>query len=788
MVPPAQAVPAPSGSAGFDPATVVALHRSVGNAQVQRMLQRQTSGRARSGAVAGPEAAKHAADALNDVKGKLSLKELSFEGLAAFIATVTGLESATGTASASLDVEFGATVGTGIANAADISVYLPITLSGAFSVGDDRRFRVDGSIGFGVQVEAKIKRLFKVHAGGALSIGLSGAYQDHYHFAARVFEAIAKLIRKLKSVIAKVLRSRDKEVDPKLAAEVQKLGPPPKGWEQLAQIPMEFWQLKKTAAVTAGFDFAETAGIESGLSYESSTSHKKDDEGNEIIKKGSTKTLSVEVYCNWGGAVDVKIGLTVTRIEGDANPDNDGDYMAVRLQPGKGIPITPEFVERLAERIPTSLENFSKASFESAMDQNIKDAAGSSYGEMFDDPAAATEQTGGIDFAFIRDMAGKGETDENKPRFLAFKPGDWSLMYARIFKGKSIGFEGEAAAPVVPGVNVGTKAGFGFNRESGMVEILGAKSLAYFRSFYNGLLNRGDRGLAQWQSWKKQNELYLHRFMEAVGTPGTPAYAEAAELHAEIESAALDLPGVGTMNKIATPGFAALKKKASAFQPGCAEWFKPENVKKADQQKRRATYMRQGYDLLDELFDAYLEVYRQKVLLEDKKAWHHKGNLVAGVNLLGSWAQVDIARIDAIKGDEDDSWLTNLRIAAEYGYKARLSINGRRPIMAFEFQGDSDGDVAGIREDFRKKVKAKFKHLEDFPLDLAMLDKDTHDHYKKLKTHMATPEGVNRKVRSEAQARRDAAWNSSLDGHLDKVFDVILDAPVKSRPPAKAKK
>ena len=460
----------------------------------------------------------------------------------------------------------------------------------------------------------------------------------------------------------------------------------------------------------------------------------------KLTKTGHTETMDSEFSLTLPGDFGITVGYSWSKIEGDANADNDGEYLSITLEPSIPIPGFTTAVQILGTAINDALRQPPGSSIRERLAVLVKNMKISAVGAGMDEIEAGASVT----FAYIMDDTTK----------------KWDLMYTRFSKTRKFEQEFDLKAWALPGLEVGAKAGVSLSQESAMGEILGP-NLAYLRSVYNGFLNRGTRGRMQWDTYKKAQRAGLVQTVVASGTPGTSAHGEAKAFDpAKIDTKKLGEKRATREEEFEMKDLAGRLARAKQYFPAC------EAAKQAGKEQDPATL-----EELLKLLDDYMWAYRLLSTQEDAAKW-------LSASQIGAEIEVRMARptarlTKAVKG-EDMAELDTLGKAIDHNYRVKLKLNVADGRRTRHLELALSGPIEEARKEFRSEVKGKFKSYKDFPGNLAMLDEQLHGVWMSFARKVEDVQSG-----AKADKSRDAQWGSAMETRLDAVLDRLLAAPLE---------
>jgi hypothetical protein len=706
------------------------------------------------------------------VEEEFSLKELSYNGFALFLQQVLGLHDEATVASLSASFTFKVGVSAGIPNILGAAVTPYITLGGTINIGDDRRLRVGASLEFGAESELNILQLWKIHAKVGAQFGIGGVFEDEKHLAAFVIAKISKLLSGFRRIVLAQAKERGKKLTKEEINAINEIALPDSGSEGFAELSEKGASVTTASAgITAevGTDIADTFSASIGATGTRTTFYKDDQEGNRVKKQGTTRVFTFKVGLDVSG-FGFEAGVTRSIIENDGNPDNNGDYLNVKLVPK--IPLGEPLLEQMIVNMPAIL----------APGADMVEILKRSVKTMLDPInlatlAEAVDPSGlGIEF----NMVSREPTTSNKAFIKQLEDGDYFLQYVRLTSNfsKEFDFTQEIPTPV-PGLNVALGQSFKLERTVGTAEFLGSKTLSYIQTVYDGLLNRGRRGLEQWERYRDAHKNAMYKMLLAVGDPSSPASAEAKGLDTSALASELD------SDKLS---------KARSFVSICEGWFNPERLKEFDLDEERGRQrLRTWQESAMVYFDAYLEATRLAGKAADADTWRRvtSGSLTARLvaNQRPFKPVLERVKIDSGEPEKDDSFPRTLREGYEEGFRTNLELiarhEGTQKNIELNLKYQKPDQPAQV---MAQKIYSKGLHqFTKFPMGMMILEESFYSHaegaqrvfettYRSHLTLMTADKAV-----TAAKKARQQFWEKKLNNHVTKVTESILDAEVEHR-------
>ncbi|HSM58118.1 MAG TPA: DUF4157 domain-containing protein [Candidatus Sulfomarinibacteraceae bacterium] len=701
------------------------------------------------------------------------LQELSYRGFSLFLRQILGLSDPTAVASLSVSFTFKIGVGAGIPNIIGASISPYITLGGTINVADDRRLRVGASLEFGAESELNILKLWKIHAKIGMQLGIAGAFEDERHLAAFVISRIAKLLKGFKRLIMGRARDRRRQLTREEIAAINQIGLPgdsEEGYEELSQKGVSVRAHKRGLTAEVGTELGEEVFKGSFSATRTRTTFfKNNSEGKRVKKTGDTLTevfkLSLNIPLRPEKSVGFEVTITRTVITDDANPDNDGDYLNIKI--GLSIPLGKPLLEQALQNAPAvfageDLEEVSKRFIRSLFDPVNLGALSGGF-----DP-----ETPALEF----NLVSRVPPDEGKGFFKQLKDGDYFLQYARLTRNFSKEVEGKQEIPTpVPGLNVTLGQKLTFERSVGTGEYLGGKTLTYIQTVYNGLLNRGRRGQNQWNQYREAHKHQIYQMFIAVADPDTAAHQEASGLDTSDVANQLDNETV---------------RKANAFVGTCQASFSKEKMARYDMENdsdRRLLKALQKNVM--PYFEAYLAAARAAGKHDDAKTWRlvRSGYARAEVHDNQRPFKPQLTKLKFDKGVQDDmdpEFPRTLRESYEEGFRHQIKFKGRHvgsgktKTISVNFQQPDDP-----AQKFAQKVgSSSLRKFTKFPMGLTILEEEFSKHadaaqnkFDSVYRRRVTSAEMYTKAIKVAQEERQTFWEKKLYHHLAEVMETTLD-------------
>jgi hypothetical protein len=744
------------------------------------------TGRSRSNAIVGPPPVLDGGDRENEeetggVEGSATstrafkLQELSYGGLSFFLKQTLGLADPTAVASLGMNFTFNIGISAGIKKILGASITPFISLDGTINVADDRRLRVGATLSFGAESELNVFQLWKVHAKIGMSLSIGAAFEDEKHFAAFLISRIAKLLKGFKRVLLGRAKERNRQLTPEEIAALQELrvGSGDEGYEELSEKGVSVTARSVGLSSEVGTTLAGVGGTV-GASEKRTNFFKDNAEGQRVKKTGHTTTFTFSPKLP---GLPFDISVTRTIITNDANPDNDGDYLNIKVAPT--FSIGPGKLQQALLNAPTI---FSGSDFEDGCKRFVHAVV---------DPAnllvlagVGSPATAALEFNMVSQTA----PSEGKSFRKQISDGDYFLQYARLTKNFSLSLlEAEQEIPTsVPGLNVNMKETLSLSRSVSAYERLGSRTLTYIQTVYNGLLNRGRRGQGQWEAYREQHKSEIYDMFVAIGDPTSAASAEAKGLDPSV------------LRDEVLEKDPALRQKvqdARTFITRCDNELNPTQMESynLEMEEDRERLKRRQAALMP-YFEAYLEVARQVGKVESAGTWRlvRSGSVTAIVprSERPFHPELEMVKIDKGGGIPEFGFPVNLRDSYEEGFRHHLTFVGRHtgtgkeiPIKLNFQKPDEPG------EKFMSKVYSKGLHkFTKFPMGLTILDEGFYEHAQKVERQYRTryesrvKNGMNyKKAIKEGQKERQEHWEKGLYQHLSKVMEAALDNELKRK-------
>ncbi|MCK5796984.1 MAG: hypothetical protein KAI47_07370 [Deltaproteobacteria bacterium] len=199
----------------------------------------------------------------------------------------------------------------------------------------------------------------------------------------------------------------------------------------------------------------------------------------------------------------------------------------------------------------------------------------------------------------------KGEGQQKIPEFV--------LQYGRVWRNREISVGGKIPVVAVPGLSV--TLGGNFSLSFGMMEILGANTVTYWKTVYDGFRNRADWETSdKWRLYKEIHALELSDLCSAVADDNSVAHCEVVGDELD-EGRAFIRECRRRVGRRETEGFseaiAARYKDIAALK---------RKVKPIPSETVSATEFQTGRDILA-VFDTYLEAVRQTAMNDKAPHW-----------------------------------------------------------------------------------------------------------------------------------------------------------------------
>lgn len=459
---------------------------------------------------------------------EFNLPDLTFAGLSFFFGKLLNLDKV-GVGAINTELKFKGGISGGVQEVLELSIMPYINLAASMNVQDDRRLRISGSLGFGVGVDATLVHFLKAYANIGMTFSLAGVYQDTDHFAARVVHQIEGIIAAIRKGLNKYISSRVSRAKQLTPEEIKKL----KAQKEKLGHGEDYGELRyiEPAAVTSrsldaggGASVADTVGFDATVSSAKQNFYKNTDKG-KMMKEGKTTTHSFSVWVKVPGLFNATVGITRSVIINNSNPDNNGDYLNLKITPGTAVPFGEDFLAKLAENIP-STKGFSPDTIGNIIKDNMASAAESS--NLLESISKPPEGNISLEFNFV--SSHNPDTPETKTFLKQLFDGDYTLQYARISTSTSISAAQDASVPIMPGLNAKFGLSGKLERNSALFEIAASNTNTYIQTIYDGLLNRGRRGRKQWDSYRKNNQETLEAIILAAKNDKKAVHSEVASL------------------------------------------------------------------------------------------------------------------------------------------------------------------------------------------------------------------------------------------------------------------
>ncbi len=359
-----------------------------------------------------------------------------------------------------------------------------VSFSGSLSRDDDRQYRLSGTL--------------TIHGGAHAPLDGIGAYLDFgvtwsRTVAFKDYASYARWVQLQETKILQALASYGLSKGSKLTpAQRQALRRRVQADGHITAKGVKFaltGGLKSDGGTVTQFD-ASIAGSAKYSTYERRTK-----DGKRQRKMGVEKRVDLSYK-----HPPLEIKGFYQDMQGHANPDMDGQYVNISFTPMAGAKR-----ERVSKTMAkTDLEKLkgALAGLGGRGTKNIKDIPRKVY------ERAVKLQFGpyGVELEWVV-----------KPRGMFFR-------FARLFESlqASAGLGGQRFA-------LGGKVEASKSSRRVIAEGLGTQTLNYVTQLHNGFARLGPRGMKQWEGWVRGHTKTLRDMYVAVGTPGTPAHAEAKD-------------------------------------------------------------------------------------------------------------------------------------------------------------------------------------------------------------------------------------------------------------------
>ncbi|MGH9138056.1 MAG: hypothetical protein ACRD0G_13600 [Acidimicrobiales bacterium] len=720
------------------------------------------------------------------------LQGLGFDEFAGWIGKIGGLAKDTGTGSTEVEAGFEVGVGTGIPDLLDATVTAGIGLGARMYMGDGRDFEVSGKISFSINSEL-VLAFWTTNASIGTSLSIGGRYQDERHFAAHVLKAVGKLLGGYQEALFGVMKSKgskNKQAAKDIATLPEQL---PQGYQEYAKTPVLSQVLRWSvdAEVTSKLDWG-AGNVEGGLaaSKEKAAFFKRDKDGNLLVKKGSTDSFSGYLSVDLG-FVKLRVDVGWSEVKGEANPDNDGEYLTISIAPELPIPIINDVsVSALIALFMLDFTSFSPRNWKSLVGDAVTGALGATGKptEIFDklgSEGPAFDTTTAVDICLMN-------TADEKER-----KKDWRVLYGRIKNVRAVEFDHTVkTATPIPGLNVAFGVNFSFSQESGLKEILGYDSLAYFRQVYNGFMTRGPRGKGQWRSWCKDQPDAINSFIANISPAGDKP-GKANRVRQEVDQFLGEGKSFETYTRLKSaapdkdqPAMASawdrarnLAKAADAAFAGYGRELQEIDAKLEHLDRDAATAQRvrmvtaavkRRAAPVAPIFDDYLEVRRLvDYAIDEQDNWQRfspaKIRATARFGPSGVGLRMDQFR----PRNPKDAKPEQLRAACMGGQETTLLlvVAGRPKPIEVEFRSVDDAQKKIV-----KKLQAEWPHAGVLPSDIGALKpfQQLVRKYGVVSSWMTA--GATGKELKKADKQLDTAWKGDSLKPFEALVDLILDA------------
>jgi hypothetical protein len=600
-----------------------------------------------------------------------------------------------------------------------------------------------------------------------MQLGISGAFEDERHLAAYVMSKIGDLLKEFKRIVRRQAKERRHQLSSQEIADINQLGFGTETYEELKDKGPEFTSASVGVTAEVGADFAKTVGGSVGATGTRSTFYKDTPDGKRVKKTGSTTVETFKLFCKWPNGINAEVAVTRSIITNDANPDNNGDYLNIKLTPGSSAPLAKGFLSKVAENFPTKL---SGASFKDAMESNMSDAAKTTT--MEESAQEAIEANLGLEFNFVSRTA----PEQGKGFFSQLKDGDYFLQYARLTMELKKGFKHDAEIPTaVPGLNVALGLALDISRTTSLKEFLSTSTLTYIQTVYDGLLNRGRRGAEQWQAYRRSHHNSIRGMFVAVADPTTAASAEVSGMDPTAVAGKVPAEVIALARQFASEcrrvaGKDALETYDLSF---------PSHRQRFDAQ----------LDALIPKFEAYLEVVRIQTLESDKSNWEQVATGTAEIFFNGEGSlKAQLKRLKYKKSGDKVTVPQSWREAYEEGLKTEIILTGRvtgkSKLAEIKFslkKPENPSDKLG------EVVWDKYRKYNRFPHSLALIDPEFYNYMKgierrheaNMRLRIQEKGSVITKL-EKAVEDRQKDWEKELKVRVGRLATVLLDTKLEA--------
>jgi hypothetical protein len=467
----------------------------------------------------------------------------------------------------------------GDAVVASAKLGLGLAYAAALRVDDDRRVRSTSSLHLVPSLKASLGPEAAPAAEAALKLGLTlwnktETFIDERHYAYVKSFRVANLLRLLHrfTQYGNAWTGRNYNqffelYDPELKKILEAmLGKEQEGEYKGEYEEMEYYLRQpviEVAAKKAGSVSAEVAasgpggtGVTfnesvTGLVFTKTTLDISDPERPSLLKhrrEGRVLAASggAEVSWEFGAKEDgssfcpISVAVAGTQIENEANPDNDGNYLNVKCSLGSWLPFDPK-------DLCPNMALVSRKTLQTAVDKLRSGGGGAA--------AMLKRRWENLDPVVDKQMGSNLIVEHN----FVSSEGRWRRQYRRYVYHNKLGAEvGISSGPWIGGIATGVDVSFAKEQTITLYENLGANTLTYLQTVYNGLRERWvdaaqrswtpggspgrsrQRRSSQWDDYLELHKCEVWELLKAIGDPEAKGRAAGARAEAEALDAKLN--------------------------------------------------------------------------------------------------------------------------------------------------------------------------------------------------------------------------------------------------------
>lgn len=459
--------------------------------------------------------------------------------MAAILRKLLGRDRGTEITSTDLSLMMGIGGAIGIPGFTGVSLIPRVTVSGSVNTQDDQQLRAGLKFTFGVDGAVGDPKVFEAVASADGSAGVTKVFPNEEALAAyvifrtkKLFATFGQLASTSGSVVSQFVEEHLKE-DSNRRAYMEWLH----GKLDALGVRMAMPKLEqkpgtvKTFGVGGGVgmsgrDGAVAAGVGASYTQSAFTKYKKDRHGNFVKyvkgKNAETISLSGEVSSSISppgmAGFGVKIAGAFTSISGHANPDNDGQYLNVKVSfEGLAGSVVGQIFKLVTganqlDKIQRLLADHSLKNILKQGKTLLNDVlngilhlinngiieASSQLAAMLDNDTVSlsVSESAAVEMNFV--------IPEKVPR----------LQYIRTSGASAIDFSAKADIPVgEEGETLALRGAASASRTRSYGEKLGANTMTYLHTVYNGLRKGGRPGAARWQEWRDHHGLSIRQML-----------------------------------------------------------------------------------------------------------------------------------------------------------------------------------------------------------------------------------------------------------------------------------